>query len=63
MSAKRKPIYILRMVANGLELHGSVTIAANRYVGDARRRVIDAFLQKLRDLGIEASPKQPEAHR
>jgi hypothetical protein len=61
----RKPIYILRMSANGLEVHGQVTIMTGSYVQPlaAKRRVVAAFLKKLRAIGIEASPKMVEVHR
>lgn len=63
--SKRKPIYVLRMSANGIELTGRVTIAVNPFVQGktAQRKVMAAFLKQLRAVGIEASPKQPEAHR
>ena len=63
--SRRKPIYVLRMAANGIRLTGRVTFETNPYVQPetARRKVIGAFLQKLRSIGIEASPKQLEVHR
>lgn len=62
---RRKPIYIVRMIAQGVAVVGQVTITPSGYVTDvvARRRLVAAFVKQLRSIGLEVTPKQPEAHR
>lgn len=61
----RKPIYIVRMIAQGVAVAGRFTITPSGYVTDVRaqRRLVAAFVKRLRSIGLEVSPKQPEAHR
>lgn len=62
---RRRPIYIVRMIAQGVAVSGLVTISPSGYVSDAaaRRRLVAAFVKRLRSVGLEVTPKQPEAHR
>jgi hypothetical protein len=62
--SKRKPIYFVRMATRVVTLTGSLTIEASPSLTDTQRReAVEAIVRKLRSIGIEASPKQPEIHR
>jgi hypothetical protein len=62
---ERKPIFIVRMAKNGLTVTGQLQIKTGPYfaTAEARRQRVAEFVAQLRELGLEITPKQPEAHR